>query len=222
MCFDKGGQTFNPIPIIAIQQAINFSDFGIMNMTANHAVTIAHPRFASHDVLKISNKTDCVFYLMLEILRKRPVLKTHPDSNAVEISIKEQDKRIETVANIREPLGVLHDAVKQITVSHPEFSAIYGRVYPLFDHLNFAERHAEELTKALVMIARDIDDLCAFARLTQKLLDNIVMSLRLVEVFLQPPSIYDVTHQIKRICLVMLQEIEEVVGLTTWGAQVYV
>ena len=38
---DKGGETFNPISIIAIEQVINHANLGFMDMPADHSLAIA-------------------------------------------------------------------------------------------------------------------------------------------------------------------------------------
>jgi hypothetical protein len=37
---DKGGETLNPIPIIAIEQVINHADLSFVDMPADHSLAI--------------------------------------------------------------------------------------------------------------------------------------------------------------------------------------
>jgi hypothetical protein len=126
------------------------------------------------------------------------------------------------VAQEREPLGVAHDAVELIAMQDQIALAVGALVDRLAHHLHAAEIQSAIIARSLVVIARHVDDLGAFARLAQDLLDDIVMRLRPEPGAFEPPAIDDVADQIEIIALVMLEEIEQQLGLAAARAQMHV
>ena len=63
------------------------------------------------------------------------------------------------------------------------------------------------------MVAGDVDDAGALARLAQQFLHDVVVALRPVPGAPQPPAVDDVADQIDRLGLVMAQEIDQELGL---------
>ena len=77
----------------------------------------------------------------------------------------------------------------------------------------------EIVAQQLVVIARDIGDLRALARLAQDLLDHVVVALRPVPGLAQAPAVDDVADQIQAIRLGVFQEFEEKLGLAAARAK---
>ena len=65
MMFDECSQTLHPVAIIAVKKTVNFTNFCLMNMSTNNAITTPQTGFSCHDVFKIRNIANSVFYLML-------------------------------------------------------------------------------------------------------------------------------------------------------------
>ena len=59
------------------------------------------------------------------------------------------------------------------------------------------------------MVARHIDDAGAFASLSEKLLNDIVVSLRPVPALTQLPAVDNIAHEIDRIGVIMLEKIKQ-------------
>ena len=72
------------------------------------------------------------------------------------------------------------------------------------------------------MVARQIDDAGALARLAQKLLHDVVMMLRPEPAGTQLPAIDDIADQIDRVGIVVAQEIEKMLGLTAARAEMHI
>jgi hypothetical protein len=72
------------------------------------------------------------------------------------------------------------------------------------------------------MVARDVDNTRALARLSQELLHDIVVRLRPVPGRLQCPAVDNVTDQIDRFSFVIAEEVEKLVGLATACSEVNV
>ena len=68
--------------------------------------------------------------------------------------------------------------------------------------------NATERTDHLIVISRDIDYACSFARFAQDFLDDVVMLLRPVAAAANLPDVDQVAHDIKHLEIVLTQEIE--------------
>ena len=76
---------------------------------------------------------------------------------------------------------------------------------------DLAEIEADIVPGGLVMIAGDVDDLRAVTRLSQKLLDDVVMFLWPVEPLLQLPAVADIADKVERVASRVVQEMQQVV-----------
>ncbi len=72
------------------------------------------------------------------------------------------------------------------------------------------------------MIARDVNSARAFARFAQNFLNDVIMLLRPINSAPQLPDIDQIADNIKRLELVLAQEIEQRAGITAARAQVHV
>jgi hypothetical protein len=117
------------------------------------------------------------------------------------------------VAEIGEQTGVADDDVEFVAMQHQVFLAVGSFVDHAFGDFDAAEMHAREVAQEFVVIAGDIDDPRSLARLAQQLLDHVVAVLRPVPAALQAPAVDDVADEEDRIGVVILQEIDQEVGL---------
>src|SRR5208282_2972319 len=89
----------------------------------------------------------------------------------------------------------------------------------IHDHYS-AELHSFVPTRYLVVVARHVNDLSAFAGLAEDLLDDIVMFLGPeIPGRFQTPAIDDIAHEIKLIGFVVAEEIEQESGFASPSAQ---
>ena len=87
-------------------------------------------------------------------------------------------------------------------------------------HVDVAEREVAELARGFVVIAGDVDDLRAFARLAQDLLHDVVVRLRPEPAFAKLPAVDDVADQVQVFRFVMPQEVEQIRRLAAARAEV--
>ena len=78
------------------------------------------------------------------------------------------------------------------------------------------------VAQELVVVAGDVDDLGALARLAQHLLHEVVVRLRPVPARFQRPAIDDIADQVDRVGVVAAQEIEQSFGLRAAGPEMHV
>jgi hypothetical protein len=170
--------------------------------------------------LEAADILDRVLDLPLQEGGERPVGQAEAPPRRVEPDIDGERGVVGIVAQEGEPLGVAHDGVELVAVDDQKAAAVGGLVHRLVLDLHAAEADRHVVAQGLVVVAGNVDDVGALARLAQDLLDHIVMALRPIPGFLQAPAVDDVADQIERLGLVVLQEIEQQLGLAAACAKV--
>ena len=111
--------------------------------------------------------------------------------------VHRQGDRIGTVAERCEPFGIKHNTVEFVAVDDKKTPAVGCAMDRLAENYDMTEATARKISKILVVIARDIDQPRALARLAQKFLDNVVVGLRPVPTSLHAPSIDDIPDEVE-------------------------
>lgn len=120
-------EAFHPVPIIAIQDAVDFPHFRTMDMSADHALVPAPACLCRYSHLEIHHVVERFLDLALEVRGQRPVGQPHARAQRVEVSVEFECELIQVVANVGQPLGALDDypmvweTLKQVTAAtlHP-------------------------------------------------------------------------------------------------------
>src|SRR5262245_18528540 len=112
------------------------------------------------------------------------------------------------------------DDIEQIAVDHEVAPAVRAPMDGVLQHLDATEMGAVVIAQELVVIAGDVAQARALARLTQQLLHHVVVELRPIPARLQLPTVDDVADEINGIGLVMAEEVEEAAGLAAFGTEV--
>ncbi|CFP04455.1 Uncharacterised protein [Bordetella pertussis] len=191
-------------------------------MAAYHPVQPAPARFAGQRFLEIGDEGHRVLHLVLEVLRQRPVVQAQPVAQPVEVVVQPQRGLVERVAQVGQPFAVLDDAVELVAVQHQQLDALGRDVDVLVQDLDIAESEARELPREFVVVAGDEHHPGAVARLAQDALDHVIVGARPVPVLAQLPAVHDVAHQVQRVRIVMVEEIEQEFGLASGRSQVNV
>ncbi len=126
------------------------------------------------------------------------------------------------VAEQRQPAGVFDHEVETVAMSNEVALAVGRDMNGIGHYLDAAEMGAEIIPQELVMVAGNVDEPCALARLAQQFLDHVVMGLRPVPAGLQLPAVDDVADEIDGIGLQVAQEGEKPLCLARLGPQMYV
>ena len=101
-----------------------------------------------------------------------------------------------------------NDHVEEIAVDDEIASAVGGDVDGILEHLDAAEMGAVVVAQELVMIAGNVEQADAFARLAQQLLHHVIVKLRPIPCGFQLPAVDDVAYEVDGVGFVMAQQIE--------------
>ena len=93
-------------------------------------------------------------------------------------------------------------------------------MYLLAANRDAAEGEVEEMAGGFVVVAGDVDDLGAFARLAEDFLHDVVMRLMPVPAAPQLPAVDDVADEVEVIGFGAPQELEQTAGLAAGRAEV--
>ncbi len=103
-----------------------------------------------------------------------------------------------------------------------EAAAVGGFVNVGQPDLDAAEMLAREAAEELVVVAGDVDDLRALARLAQEGLHHVVVRLGPVPGTLEPPPVHDVADEIDLLGVVRGEESEQPLRLRRLGSEMHV
>jgi hypothetical protein len=88
LVFDQGSAGFDPIAVVAIKHSFHIPHFGIVNVTADHAVDLAPPCLLGQREFVIADIFDGVFDFVFEIGRQRPVGETQLPASVIDPGIE--------------------------------------------------------------------------------------------------------------------------------------
>ena len=175
---DQRGAAFDPVAVVAVEDAVDVADLGLVDVAADHAVDAAPARLAGHRVLEVADELDGVLDLVLQVGRQRPVGQAEPRRRPVEPGVEPQRTRVGPVAEDGEPRGVAHDAVELVAVDDQQLrpSAVSWIASSL--DLDAAEGEPAVVRAPPRRGCRGCRRRGALARLAQDLLHHVVVALR--------------------------------------------
>ena len=212
---DQRRAAFDPVAVVAVEDAVDVADLGVVDVAADHAIDAAPARLVGHGVLVVGDELHGVLDLVLQERRQRPVGQAEPAAAPVEPGVEAQRRAVGPVAQDGEPARVADDAVELVAVDHQQLAAVRRLVDRLVLDPHVAEGELAVLPRRLVVVAGDVDDVGALARLAHDLLHHVVVALRPVPPALQAPAVDDVADQVQMLALVLLEEVEQQLGLAT-------
>jgi hypothetical protein len=172
------GAAFDPVTAIHVANAEILVNDSVVNMAADHAVDAMPPRFFRQGLLECANIVHGVLDLMFGPLRQRPVAETQPAPDGIEVAVDEDRKVVSGVTEQRQPAGMLDHHVEHIAVHHKIAPRIGGFMDCGLNHFDAAEMSPIIVAQKLVVIAGQINDSRALARLAQEFLHDVVVMLR--------------------------------------------
>ena len=195
---------------------------GGVDVAADHTVGLVMFGFGRQRLLESADEIDRVLHLHLRPFRQRPVGAAEDAQQQIENAVHRDRKVVGLVAEQREPARLCHDQIEHVAMHDQIALAVGGYVDGVLHHFDAAEMRAVIVAQEFVVVAGNVDQPRALARLPQQLLHHIVMCLRPIPRRAQGPAVDNVADQIDRVGFVMAQKIEQFVGLAAARSQMHV
>ncbi len=219
--FHQGRTILHPIAAVIIGCFPNLANDGAVDMAAEHALDIEPSGITNNRIFVGADKADRVLDPLLDRLAQRPVTQAENPPDRVHKRVKREQKLVTEIAQKREPFGVLHHGVELMTMEDEKAASVGGDMDCMLLDRDRAIR-SEMTREEFVVIARDVDNPGSLPRFAQNFLDDVVVLLRPVNPAPEGPNINEVTDNVERVELVLLQEIEKRVRAAATGAQMNV
>lgn len=85
------GAAFHPVTAVQILDAVDRSDFGAVDVAANHPVHLGLPGDVHHALLKAGDVANRALGLELQVCRHRPIAESQAAADPVEVQIEFED-----------------------------------------------------------------------------------------------------------------------------------
>src|SRR5207237_9128676 len=147
-----------------------------VDVSAQDCINRKFLRVTNDLFFEAADEADRIFHSFFCVGAERPIAQSETAAHEIDQGIKREQKLVANVARKREPLHVLHDGVELMPVNDEHAAAINQTMNGMLLHGDVAVSTVK-LGQQVVMIARDVNDACAFARLPQTFLDDVVVLL---------------------------------------------
>ena len=190
-------------------------------MTAEHAVHIIIAGISHDGFFKLSDEAHDVFHFGFDVGAERPRAEPNEAAGQIHDTIAAEEDSVADIADVSEPAEILHDGVEFVTVHDQQTASVGSEMDRVF-----LKRHAGIRTKKsvekLVVVAGDVDDLCALAAFPEDFLDYVVVLLRPEDTAAKSPDIDEVADEVERLELRLFEELQKRPRLTAASAQMNV
>lgn len=160
---NKGGATFDPVAIVAVENSVDFFDSGMVDVAADHAVRAASFGKGNHAGLVICHKLQDVFDLVFEVGRERPVREAELTAEDVVPVVQGEGGDVSVVAEYGKPARIQHDAIALIAMHNQITSAVCSCVNEVLAHFHPAKFIVNIITGKLIVVARHKEHLGSLA-----------------------------------------------------------
>ena len=176
--------------------AINHFDFGPVNVTANHAISLMAAGHGGERFFVFRDEFYSRLGFELQKRRQRPVTKPKRTSQPVEVQVKVEDPVVKVGTQLFEQMVKVGKTVRLMAVDDQILFAIRSRVHGFTGHGHAAETHAYELLDKFVVVAGNINDLGMLAAFAEQLLDEHVIVIAPEPAELELPTVYEIAYEI--------------------------
>jgi len=220
--FGQCRAAFDPIAIIAIKDAVYVSDLGVMDVAADNAIDAALAGGAGDGLFIVGDIFNGVFDPGFEISRQRPIRTAKGAADDMEPIVERQRHAVGLIAQPGKPPGVGHNRVKLVAMKDQKLPAIGGLMDGFAHDLDAGQIEIGIVAQGFIMVAGDIDDLCAFSGAAQNFLDNQVVVGAPIPRAFDPPAVNNVADQIDGFRLVVVEKVDQQAGLAPRRSQMNV
>ena len=106
-------------------------------------------------------------------------------------------------------------------MNHKHAAAVGQTMDSMLLHLDVAIS-AVKFGEQIIVIARDINGPCAFARFAQNLLNDVVMLLRPINTAPQLPDVDQIAHNVESFKVVFAEEVEQCPSVRATRSQMHI
>jgi hypothetical protein len=202
----KGGATLHPVAAIEVFEALNRSDFGAVDVTANDPLDTRLARQSHHGLLILGDVADRTLGLKFQVGGHRPISEAHPTSEPVEEQVEFEDPVVESGSHAFEQSVEEDQSIELVAVEYQITPSVQTFVDSPFHQADATQIQTQELLHEFVVVPEDIGDLRLFAVHPQDFLDHRVGLGAPKPSPTQLPAVDDVPHQVKVPALVIVQE----------------
>ena len=140
----------------------------------------------------------------------------------IEVAIDEHRQLVGPIPKMGEPFDVAHHRVELVAMKYQHFATIDQLVGRFFHDVDAAEIFAHISTQEFIMIAGNINDVRALPDFPQQFLDYDIVERWPVPDALKPPAIDNIAHQKNGFGVIMLEQVEQLLGLAAAGSEMNV
>ena len=140
---------------------------------------------------------------------QRPVAVAEDLAEAVEPAVEHEQQFVPLVAEEREPLVALDDAVVLVAVDHQQMAPVGGLVVHLVAQVDVAELEVAVAAQEFVVIAGDDEHPAPALGLGEHAPDHVGERLRPVAPGLEAPAVDHVADQVETLAVVLLEEVRQ-------------
>lgn len=213
--FDDRCAAFHKVTGIDIGEVPHRLYFCMMNVATNNSVEALVIKRVDDALLVIGNELHGILDLEFDEGSQRETgLYTEKTTHRPDPAIQLEQDVVSFAPEFCDPLVISGNGVVFIPVHHQIVFAIGGRVDDRVTNLDVSKDMIVVIPNVFVMIPRHVDHPGIVPRFAQDLLNDCVMGLGPVHLFGESPEVDDVSNQVEDIALVILQEVEQDVGLT--------
>ncbi len=205
VAFDQRGTTFHPITTVVISNGAKLPDGGAVDVAAEDSINRKFLRVTNDLFFESANEAYRVLDSSFRICAERPVTEAESAAHEVNRRIEREQKLVANITREGEPSHVLHHGVELMPMNDEHAASVRQRMNSMFLHSDVAVG-AVEFGEQIVVIARDVNGPCAFARFAQNLLNHVVMLLRPINPTPQLPDVDQVAHNVEPLEFVLAQK----------------
>ena len=219
--FDHRGEAFDPVSAVVVGDPFDLAHGGRVDVTAEDRIDTVVAREPNDGFLKFANEAHDIFDLGFHIGAEGPVAEPEELTEEIDDAVAAHEEDIAYVPEVGQPAEVLDDGIEFMPVDDEDFSAVrrgVDRVLADFDAGVVPVEGGEEF----VVVARNVNDLSAFAALAEEFLNHIVVILRPIDSATKSPDINQIADKVERLKFRIPEKIDQGAGIAALGSQMHI
>jgi hypothetical protein len=219
--FDHRGEAFDPVSAVVVGDPFDLAHGGRVDVTAEDRIDTVVAREPNDGFLEFSNEAHDIFDLGFHVGAEGPVAEPEEPTEEIDDAIAAQEQHIAYVPEVGQPAEVLDDGIEFMPMDDEDLSAVcrgVDRVLADFDAGVVPVEGGEEF----VVVARNVNDLSAFAALAEEFLNHIVVILRPIDSATKSPDINQIADKVECLKFRIPEKIDQGAGIAALGSQMHI